>query len=189
MTHSTDAFGFKFVNNQLLADGFADAGLQTYIVDYLQGDGIGPEALQPGSGFDLVAWIKKHGDAEVRPPTDKTLAGLKERGITDIAAIGYCFGAHHWHAYLPSADDLLFAGGRYVFQLAQENAVKVRSPQALAQPVLTAATLAGRDCGAPEHGAVSERHRTAARPIERPIVALWLRNVSCAPPSESGGAY
>ena len=57
--------------------------------------------------FDLNAWFPSHGPAQTRPPLDKVIAGLKERGITELAAVGYCFGA------------------RYAFDLAFEHVVKV----------------------------------------------------------------
>lgn len=91
-TVAADVFGISLVNSQLIADAFAENGLQCYLIDYLQGDDVPPDALKTGK-FDLPAWFQKHTPAEVRPPTDKTLAGLQERGITDIAATGYCFGA------------------------------------------------------------------------------------------------
>lgn len=88
---STDVFGMEFINNQLLADAFAKHGIKTYLIDYLQGDAIPPEAMNTGK-FDLGAWFQKHTDNDIRPPTDKVVAALKAQGVTKIAANGYCLG-------------------------------------------------------------------------------------------------
>lgn len=37
-----------------------------------------------------MAWFGKHGKAQTRPIIHKLIAGLKERGITELAATGYC---------------------------------------------------------------------------------------------------
>ena len=42
--------------------------------------------------FDLPGWLAKHGQDVTRPFIDKVIAGLKERGVTQFAATGYCFG-------------------------------------------------------------------------------------------------
>jgi len=110
-----DVFGIELPNAQLLADDFARNGFQVYAVDYLNGDPIPADALGPGSNFDLMAWIAKHGQNVTRPPLDKVIEGLKARGITQFAATGYCFG------------------GRYVFDLAFDKAIKVA---AVAHPSL-----------------------------------------------------
>ena len=47
-----------------------------------------------------------HGAEQTRPPLDKVIAALKERGVTQFAATGYCFGA------------------RYTFDLAFDGVIK-----------------------------------------------------------------
>jgi len=101
-----DVFGFELSNNKLLADGYARNGFQVYIPDYLNGDPVPPD-VKRGGDFDIPAWFAKHGQDKTRPPLDKVIAGLKERGITTFGANGYCFG------------------GRYVFDLAFDNVIKV----------------------------------------------------------------
>jgi len=101
-----DAFGHVFVNAQLLADGFASNGFKVVIPDYLNGDPIPVDALSGNTGFDLQAWLKTHGQSDARPPLDKVVAGLREQGVTDLGATGYCLG------------------GRYVFDLAFDNVIK-----------------------------------------------------------------
>lgn len=98
----TDVFGIPLVNNRLLADDFAKNGLQTYIPDIFNGD-----ARKLNVPVDREKWLANHGREQTRPPIDKIIAGLKERGVEKIAATGYCFGA------------------RYVFDLAFDNIIKV----------------------------------------------------------------
>jgi len=101
-----DVFGLPIINAKLLADDFARNGYQVYIPDYLNDDPIPADALNDGK-FDLMGWLSKHGSDVTRPLLDKVIAGLKEQGITTFAATGYCFG------------------GRYVWDLALENVIKV----------------------------------------------------------------
>ncbi|KAG6898562.1 hypothetical protein C0993_006011 [Termitomyces sp. T159_Od127] len=103
----TDVFGPQLVNSQLLADSFAKNGFKVIAPDYLNGDPIHADALNPGSDFDLMAWLAKHGTDVTRPELDKVITALKQQGIVKFAAIGYCFG------------------GRYVFDLAFDNAIQV----------------------------------------------------------------
>jgi len=101
-----DVFGAQLINAQLMADAFAENGFKTFIPDYLNGDPIPPDALNPGSEFDIMKWFPSHGPTQTRPPLDKVINALKEEGITVFGATGYCFG------------------GRYVFDLAFDNVIK-----------------------------------------------------------------
>ncbi|KIY44996.1 alpha/beta-hydrolase [Fistulina hepatica ATCC 64428] len=102
-----DVFGHLFINNQLVADSYALNGFKTVIPDYLNGDPIPPDAMGPGNGFDINKWFVNHGKEQTRPTLDKAIAGLREQGVTTFAASGYCYG------------------GRYTFDLAFENIIKV----------------------------------------------------------------
>ncbi|KAF9485529.1 dienelactone hydrolase endo-1,3,1,4-beta-D-glucanase [Pholiota conissans] len=102
-----DVFGPQLINAQLLADDFAANGFKTYIPDYLNGDPIPPDALNPGSNYDIMKWFPTHTQEFTRPTLDKVINALKAEGITTFGATGYCFG------------------GRYVFDLAFENIIKV----------------------------------------------------------------
>jgi dienelactone hydrolase len=102
-----DVFGPQLINAQLLADDFAANGFKTIVPDYLNGDPIHPDALNPGSTFDIGSWFPGHSADKTRPPIDKVVEALKSAGVTDFAAVGYCFG------------------GRYTFDLAFENIIKV----------------------------------------------------------------
>ncbi|SCZ98375.1 BZ3500_MvSof-1268-A1-R1_Chr3-2g06328 [Microbotryum saponariae] len=88
----TDIFGNSLPNGQLVADAFAAEGFATYAVDYLNGDDAPEDALSGNKDFDLMAWLGKHGKAETYPHIIKTIEGLKQQGVKDFAATGYCFG-------------------------------------------------------------------------------------------------
>ncbi|GLB43348.1 putative dienelactone hydrolase family protein [Lyophyllum shimeji] len=103
----TDVFGPQLINAQLLADSFARNGFRAVVPDYLNNDPIPPDALGPNSNFDLMKWLGSHGAEKTRPALDKVVAALKEEGVTAFGATGYCFG------------------GRYVFDLAFDNVIKV----------------------------------------------------------------
>lgn len=105
----TDVFGPQLVNAQLLVDDFARNGFRTIAPDYFDGDAI-PDGtlLQPGASgdFDVMKWFGTHGQAVTRPILDNVIKALKEEGVTEFAATGYCFG------------------GRYVFDLAYDHVIK-----------------------------------------------------------------
>ncbi|KAI0077963.1 alpha/beta-hydrolase [Panus rudis PR-1116 ss-1] len=94
LLYLTDVFGVDLVNHQLLADDFARNGFKTIIPDILNNDPIPPDALNPGSTYDLGAWLAKHDvPTTVHPVLDKVIAALKEAGVTKFGTTGYCFGA------------------------------------------------------------------------------------------------
>jgi len=86
----TDIFGMPFLNNKLLADGFAENGFQTYMPDIFDND---PAPENFPAGWSLQAWFAKHPDDKTWPPLRAVLKALKEQGITTFGATGYCFGA------------------------------------------------------------------------------------------------
>ncbi|KAF5383661.1 hypothetical protein D9615_003789 [Tricholomella constricta] len=102
-----DVFGPQLPNAQLLADDFARNGFRTVIPDYLNGDPIPPDALNPGNNYDIGKWFVNHGADKTRPNLDKVVAALKEEGVVAFGATGYCFG------------------GRYIFDLAIDNVIQV----------------------------------------------------------------
>ncbi|KAK7047551.1 hypothetical protein VNI00_006319 [Paramarasmius palmivorus] len=101
-----DVFGPQLVNAQLLVDSFAENGFKTIAPDYLNGDPIPADALI-GETFDIMKWFPNHTQEKTRPTLDKVINALKEQGIKEFGATGYCFG------------------GRYVFDLGFENVIKV----------------------------------------------------------------
>jgi len=82
---------------------------QTVIPDYLNGDPVGADEILtgPGKSIDLTKWLQSHTQAHTRPPLDNVINELKEQGIRELGASGACFA------------------GRYVFDLALENIIKV----------------------------------------------------------------
>lgn len=52
------------------------------------------DAFQKGE-FDLGAWFPHHGADVTRPPIDKVLRAMRDKGFTKVAAIGFCFGARY----------------------------------------------------------------------------------------------
>ncbi|ESK84748.1 dienelactone hydrolase endo- -beta-d-glucanase [Moniliophthora roreri MCA 2997] len=106
LLYLADVFGVQLPNAQLLVDSFAENGFKTIAPDYLNGDPIPADALF-GKNFDPMKWFVNHGADKTRPTLDKVIEALKAEGITAFGATGYCFG------------------GRYVFDLAFENIIKV----------------------------------------------------------------
>jgi len=102
-----DVFGPQLPNAQLLADDFAANGLKAIIPDYLNGDPIPPNALNPGGTFNIAEWFPNHTQEKTRPTLNKVVEALKSAGVAELAATGYCYGA------------------RYVFDIAFENVIKV----------------------------------------------------------------
>ncbi|KAJ7773106.1 alpha/beta-hydrolase [Mycena metata] len=99
----TDVFGLPSPDNlvrSIFADQWAAAGFQTYAPDYLNGDAI-------PVGGNVTAWIVNHGEAQTTPPLLAVIKALKDRGVKQIAATGYCFG------------------GLYVTRLVQNNTITV----------------------------------------------------------------
>lgn len=66
-----------------------------------------PDALNPGSNYDLGAWFVTNGPAVTEPVIRKVLAALKASGVKKVGVTGYCYGA------------------RTAFNLAFENEVDV----------------------------------------------------------------
>jgi hypothetical protein len=77
---------------QLLADDFARNGFKVVVPDIFD-EPCPPDALNPGSDFDLMKWFGTNGPNVTEPRIRKVLAALKASGITRVAAIGYCYGA------------------------------------------------------------------------------------------------
>ncbi|KAI8680425.1 DLH domain-containing protein [Fusarium keratoplasticum] len=86
-------------NSKLLADQYAANGYTTLIPDLFLGDKM-PEPKP--DDFDIMGWIKNgtdgkspHTPATIDPVIVDAINALKERGITKIGAVGYCFGAKY----------------------------------------------------------------------------------------------
>jgi len=96
----TDVFGYKFPNNQLLADDYARNGYLTIVPNIIHDD---PVPAERPEGFDIMKWFageaphgkEPHGPETVFPIVDKSISWLKSQGINKIGAVGYCYGAKH----------------------------------------------------------------------------------------------
>ncbi|KAF9523355.1 Alpha/Beta hydrolase protein [Crepidotus variabilis] len=102
-----DLFGPQAVNAQLMVDDFASSGFKTIAMDYFGGDPAPPDGLDEGTKFDLWGWLGRHSPNVTRPYIDKVVSALATQGVTTLYGTGYCFG------------------GRYVFDLAFDNVLKV----------------------------------------------------------------
>lgn len=45
--------------------------------------------------FNREVWFSKHGFDVAKVFADKTVAALKEKGITTFGAVGFCYGGAH----------------------------------------------------------------------------------------------
>jgi len=124
----TDIFGWKFVNNRLIADQFAkQGGFNVFVPDFFQGDAPAPETLEtafkPSTSFlnglskavtvmaiipTMVGFMYRHSDSKTWPQIDAVLKDLREgpEGIEKICAIGYCWGGRY-SILLGSTDKVL----------------------------------------------------------------------------------
>ena len=48
--------------------------------------------LDQAKNFDIPAWLRQNTQEDTRPTLNKVLETLEAEGITELAAIGYCFG-------------------------------------------------------------------------------------------------
>jgi len=103
-----DAFGLEFVNNKLLADDFARAGYFTVIPDIFEGEPVPFEhLLSPGPmDFDIMAWVGRHPASRVEPIIESTIKGMKELGVKNIGAVGYCFGGKYVVRFLAEGKEV-----------------------------------------------------------------------------------
>ena len=53
---------------------------------------------QSASNINVKEWLGKHLSHATRDLLDKVIAGLKEKGVTEFAATGYCFGGESTRA-------------------------------------------------------------------------------------------
>ncbi|THH00654.1 hypothetical protein EW026_g1919 [Hermanssonia centrifuga] len=101
-----DVFGIQLVNHKLQADDFARNGFKVVVPDIFH-DAAPPDALDPGSNFNLGEWFTRNGPDYTEPQVRKVVAALKADGITKIGATGYCYGAR-------TAFNLAFENEKYL---------------------------------------------------------------------------
>ncbi|KAH9933392.1 alpha/beta-hydrolase [Fomitopsis serialis] len=92
----TDAYGHRFVNNQVLADDYARNGFHVIMPDLFQNDAVPsfvpPDASISKEEFDVAAWVDRHPPETVLGDVSEVITALQERGIRTFAGLGYCFG-------------------------------------------------------------------------------------------------
>ncbi|PCH44441.1 alpha/beta-hydrolase [Wolfiporia cocos MD-104 SS10] len=113
-----DIFGVTLVNHQLLADDYARNGFKVVIPDILNGDPAPEDALEPGSKWDFMAWLGRHGMETVHPVLDKVIPALQASGVTKIAVLGFCYGAR-------PAFDLAYKGSVSVVVVSHPSLLQV----------------------------------------------------------------
>lgn len=75
-----------------------------------------------------MKWFANHTSEHTQPPLDKVIAWLHEQGVKEIGAVGYCFGGTFLVIIVSATRFVLMIFsflGRYVFNLAFENRIKV----------------------------------------------------------------
>lgn len=92
-------------NSKLMADAYAAEGYTTLVLDIFNGD---PMSLNRPGDFDIFAWIKNGSDGKnphtaeyVDPVIVSGIKTLQAQGISNIGAVGYCFGAKVSHSLRP----------------------------------------------------------------------------------------
>lgn len=80
-----------------MADAFAAEGYICLVLDTFNGD---PVPLQMPDGFDIMKWLNEGSDGKnphttqaVDPIVVSGINYLKNIGLEQIAAVGYCLGA------------------------------------------------------------------------------------------------
>jgi dienelactone hydrolase len=76
-----------------------------YVIKHFSID-MSPKKVQ--KNFDRNAWRSKHTAQETRPSLDKVITWLKEQGVKEFAAVGYCFGGKSFEQLLISLDSSYF---------------------------------------------------------------------------------
>lgn len=91
-----DIFGI-WQNSKLMADAFAAEGYICLVLDTFNGD---PVPLQMPDGFAITKWLNEGSDGKnphttqaVDPIVVSGINYLKNIGVEQIAAVGYCLGA------------------------------------------------------------------------------------------------
>jgi len=104
-----DALGLPFINNQLLADTYAEqAEVDVYLPDFLEGDSVPVSVLSSPGSFDFGPWLARHSRDHC---SDMILGFAKELrdsyGVKKLAAVGFCWGG--WGASMLGSTDLVDA--------------------------------------------------------------------------------
>ncbi|KAL8937524.1 MAG: hypothetical protein Q9211_003645 [Gyalolechia sp. 1 TL-2023] len=97
-----DIFGWRFANNRLLADHFAqEVNATVYIPDFFHGEVVEENTMadeKKRAEFDFMAWFGRHSKEIRGPEVFEVARALKQDlGFKKVGAIGYCWGG--WPAF------------------------------------------------------------------------------------------
>jgi len=82
----SDVFGFEAPNLRKLADKVGAAGFFVVVPDFFFGDPYDPAKLP------IQTWLQSNGTAKGFEDAKPVVASLKEKGVTAIGAVGFCWG-------------------------------------------------------------------------------------------------
>lgn len=96
----TDIFGIRFINSQLLADHYGEAGFYVIIPDLFDGDAMTEADMNPPPGVNVMEvigkWMPKHMPKSVDPIIEKVIAQTRATHNPKFSAsVGYCFGGKY----------------------------------------------------------------------------------------------
>ncbi|KAK0612251.1 dienelactone hydrolase family-domain-containing protein [Immersiella caudata] len=126
----TDAFGIQFVNNKLLADSFARAGFFAVAPDMFEGDPAPFDLATPG--FNATEWTLLHNPTAITPILNKAIAYIQSKGITKIAATGYCFGGRYSFRLLAAGTGVKVAFSAHPSLLEDSEILAITGPISVA---------------------------------------------------------
>lgn len=124
------------------------------VPEILNGDPAPFDALDPGSNWDFMAWLGKHGGETVLPVLDKVVPALQTSGITKLAALGFCYGAR-------PAFDLAFVNTVSVVVVSHPSLLKVPDDIEVLTCLCVLLDLT-QDAMPPRNTRVSPRHRSSS---------------------------
>ncbi|XP_020227960.1 endo-1,3;1,4-beta-D-glucanase [Cajanus cajan] len=84
-----DVFGYEAPSLRKLADKVAAAGYYVVVPDFFDGEPFNPQ----NPNRPLPAWIKDHGADKGFEAAKPIIEALKSKGVSAIAAVGFCWGA------------------------------------------------------------------------------------------------
>ncbi|KAF2398941.1 alpha/beta-hydrolase [Trichodelitschia bisporula] len=87
-----DIFGIDVPASRLVADSMARAGYLVAMPDILLGD---PRTAVPAPGFNQTAWSARHTPQATDGVIEAAVKGLRDMGVKQIGAVGYCFGGRY----------------------------------------------------------------------------------------------
>lgn len=85
----SDVFGYEAPNLRKLADKVAAAGFYAVVPDFFHEDPYDPQNTER----PIKVWLKDHGPDKGCEEAKPVIESLKQKGISKIGAVGFCWGA------------------------------------------------------------------------------------------------